>query len=360
MKNKIKVISLFSGGGGLDLGFINQGYEIVWANDSDKNAVATYKKNLGDHIIHKDINDIEINSLPSADVVIGGPPCQSFSLSGNRNPDDVRGQLVWKYLDIIEALEPKGFIFENVIGLKSAKDADGNLVLPQLQHAFKSIGYTVSTKVLNAANYGVPQKRKRLFVVGLKNNREFEFPEILLSEEDFISVKDALSDLPEASTTDKQLENYKSANTPYQLAMRKNTKIITEHTIPTMSELDEYIIKHVKPGGNYMDIPPTVPSKRIKRLQKEGGRTTFYGRMDPEKSSYTINTYFNRPNGGCFIHYSHDRLITTREALRLQSFPDSYQLVSSSQHGKRTIVGNAVPPLLAETIAQKFKKYIGG
>src|SRR5699024_2663820 len=113
-------------------------------------------------------------------------------------------------------------------------------------------------------------------------------------------------------------------------------------------DLDKYIVKHVKPGGNYMDVPPEVPSKRIRRLQKEGGRTTFYGRMDPNKASYTINTYYNRPNGGCFIHYSKDRLITTREALRLQSFPDSYKLISSSQHGKRTIVGNAVPPILAE------------
>ena len=125
-----------------------------------------------------------------------------------------------------------------------------------------------------------------------------------------------------------------------------------------MSELDKYIISHVKPGGNYMDVPPDVNSARIRRLQRDGGHTTCYGRLRPDAPSYTINTYFNRPNVGCNIHYSADRLITVREALRLQSFPDSYKLVSSSKQGKNLIVGNAVPPILAEIIAKKLKEYI--
>lgn len=128
--------------------------------------------------------------------------------------------------------------------------------------------------------------------------------------------------------------------------------------MPRLSELDKYIICHVRPGGNYMDIPPDVKSVRIRRLQKEGGHTTCYGRLSPDKPSYTINTYFNRPNVGCNIHYSEDRLITVREALRLQSFPDSYKIVSSSKQGRNLIVGNAVPPLLAEVIAKELKKYL--
>ena len=137
-----------------------------------------------------------------------------------------------------------------------------------------------------------------------------------------------------------------------------NTNSITEHFIPTMSKLDKYIISCVKPGGNYMDIPEDVKSERIRRLQKEGGHTTCYGRLDPNMPSYTINTYFNRPNVGCNIHYEENRLITVREALRLQSFPDSYKIISRSKQGRNLIVGNAVPPLLARVVAKELKKYL--
>ena len=358
MLNRIKVTSLFSGGGGLDLGFSDEGYDIIWANDNDKNAAETYKNNLGNHIVLMDINEIDINDIPKAEVVIGGPPCQSFSLSGNRDSSDVRGQLVWKYIEIINSIKPKAFVFENVMGLQSAKDKEGNHILPMLKKAFQNIGYSINTEIVNAANYGVPQKRKRVIIVGLKGEDVFSFPEPILTEKEFISVSDALDDLPPA-TEDKEVIHYcKEPNNEYQKLMRANERTITEHTIPTMSELDRYIVKHVRPGGNYMDIPSSVPSSRIRRLQKEGGRTTYYGRMKPENPSFTINTYFNRPNGGCFIHYSEDRLITIREALRLQGFPDYYKLYSTSEHGKRSIVGNAVPPLMSKAIAKKLKEYL--
>ena len=145
--------------------------------------------------------------------------------------------------------------------------------------------------------------------------------------------------------------------TEYQKGIRTD-KGVTEHFIPKMSELDKYIVSHVKPGGNYMDIPSSVNSERIKRLQRDGGHTTCYGRLLPDEPSYTINTYFNRPNVGCNIHYCEERLITVREALRLQSFPDSYVIVSSSKQGRNLIVGNAVPPMLAHVIALHLKKYM--
>src|SRR5699024_7612673 len=118
------------------------------------------------------------------------------------------------------------------------------------------------------------------------------------------------------------------------------------------------IISYVKPGGNYMDVPESVPSNRIKNFKKTGGRTTCYGRLLPDKPSYTINTHFNRPNVGCNIHYSENRLISIREALRLQSFPDSYNTVSTTKRGYHTVVGNALPPLLSEKIAIKIKEYL--
>ena len=360
--SKNKVVSLFSGGGGLDLGFKQAGYDIIWAIDNEKNAVETYKKNIGNHITLGDINKIDLNEIPNADIVIGGPPCQSFSLAGKRNVEDARGQLVWRYLKIINKIKPKAFVFENVTGILSAKNSSGEKIIELLKDEFRKIGYVINTKVLNAADYGVPQRRKRVIIVGMLNN-SFEFPSPTHNEDGtnglkkYVSVEEALDDLP--NIIDGNFEyKYKPKN-EYQKMIRNNNKIITEHIMPQMSELDKIIVNSVKPGGNYMDIPSTIDSQRIRRLQKSGGHTTCYGRLHPELPSYTINTYFNRPNVGCNIHYKENRLITVREALRLQSFPDDYVLVSSSKQGKNSIVGNAVPPLLANIIAEQLKKYVG-
>ncbi len=361
----ITVISLFSGGGGLDLGFVNAGYKILWAIDNDPNAVATYKKNIGGHIICADITKQDVNLIPCADVVIGGPPCQSFSLAGLRRTEDARGQLVWQYMRIIEKIKPKAFIFENVTGLLSAKNSRGEKIISLLKEEFKRIGYSVELQVMNAADFGVPQRRKRVIIVGLRGGESFVFPKPTHGSKEtnllpYVSVKDALDDLPSPSNKDADVLVYtKSAKTEYQKRMRKNkSKYVSGHFISTLSALDKYIISHVKPGGNYMDIPKDVDSKRIRRLQKEGGHTTCYGRLNPKDPSYTINTYFNRPNVGCNIHYSDNRLITVREALRLQSFPDSFEVVSSSKQGANIVIGNAVPPMLAEVIANALIKYI--
>ena len=128
----VSVVSLFSGGGGLDLGFKNAGYDILWAIDNNQDAVNTYKANIGEHIICEDINKIDENKIPHADVVIGGPPCQSFSLAGNRHVEDARGQLVWRYIKIISTIQPKAFVFENVTGLLSAKNSNGEKILSLL------------------------------------------------------------------------------------------------------------------------------------------------------------------------------------------------------------------------------------
>lgn len=357
------VVSLFSGGGGLDLGFVSEGYRILWAIDNSENAVETYKRNIGSHIICEDINRVDPKTIPHADIVIGGPPCQSFSLAGNRHCDDDRGRLVWKYIEIISSVKPRAFVFENVTGLQSAKNREGQKILPQLVAAFREIGYTINLQVMNAADYGVPQRRKRVIIVGVRDGKPFVFPAPTHSEDGvglkrYVSVEEALDDLPAAAENEHARLDYATPpRNEYQRAMRSENGV-TDHTVPQMSELDRYIVRHVKPGGNYMDIPAEVNSARIRRLQRDGGHTTCYGRLAPDKPSYTVNTYFNRPNVGCNIHYSQARLITVREALRLQSFPDSYELVSSSKQGKNLIVGNAVPPLLGKAIARQLKKYL--
>ena len=242
MSNKtVSVVSLFSGGGGLDLGFLNAGYNIVWANDSNKDAVECYRSNIGSHIVCKDIYSVNLSDIPIADVIIGGPPCQSFSLAGKRNSDDLRGQLVWKYLDILKSHLPKAFLFENVVGLLSAKNKNGEKILPSLISQFESLGYSVSCATLNAADYGVPQQRKRVIIVGIRGNKPFTFPKPTHNENGtdglskYVSAVEAIGDLPLFDDTPG-----------------------FDHSMPQMSELDKFIVCHVKPvSDTHLRAPAT-------------------------------------------------------------------------------------------------------
>ena len=170
--HRYKVVSLFSGGGGLDLGFKQAGYDIVWAIDNASDAVETYRKNIGDHIVCADINTISPDGIPQCDIIIGGPPCQSFSLAGNRNAEDARGQLVWTYLEIINAKRPKLFLFENVPGITSKKidKSSEKLVITLLKEELREAGYGNFVEViLDAASFGVPQHRRRFFILAAKD-----------------------------------------------------------------------------------------------------------------------------------------------------------------------------------------------
>lgn len=360
-KNKIKVIGLFSGCGGLDLGFKQAGYDLIWANDILKDACDTYRLNIGDHIVNEDITKIDLNTIPNADIIIGGPPCQGFSGIGKRDPNDNRSALVYSFLDVVNKVHPKLFLFENVTGIKSSKANDGSKVIDNLSQAFEDIGYHINIFTLNAADYGVPQRRRRVFIVGNRIGIDISAPpqthfENEQGKKKWITSFEAISDLE--SPTEDGMVNYKHhPNNEYQELMRKNSESTTLHFIPYSSPTDKEIIKHVKPGGNYMDVPDSVSTKRIMYFKSTGGRTTTYGRLDPEKPNYTLNTHFNRPNIGCNIHYEEDRMITIREGLRFQSFPDDFQLISKSKRNYYVQVGNAVPPLLSKAWAEHLLKY---
>jgi DNA (cytosine-5)-methyltransferase 1 len=361
-KNKIKVVGLFSGCGGLDLGFKQAGYDIIWANDILKDACETYKLNIGNHIINEDITKINLETIPIADVIIGGPPCQGFSGIGKRDPNDDRSALVYSYLDVVNRIQPKIFLFENVTGIKSSKASDGSKVIDNLKKAFEDIGYHINIYTLNAADYGVPQKRKRVFIIGNKLGTDITAPtqthfDNVPDKKQWVSSFEAISDL-ESPTENGNIKYKHEPICDYQSLMRKNSNETTLQIIPYSSPTDKEIIKHVKPGGNYMDIPDEVSTKRIMYFKSTGGRTTTYGRLDPEKPNYTLNTHFNRPNIGCNIHYNEDRMITIREGLRFQSFPDDFHLISKTQRNYYVQVGNAVPPLLSKAWAVHLLKYL--
>jgi DNA (cytosine-5)-methyltransferase 1 len=361
-KNKIKVVGLFSGCGGLDLGFKQSGYDIIWANDILKDACETYKLNIGNHIINEDITKVDLDTIPSADVIIGGPPCQGFSGIGKRDPNDDRSALVYSYLNVVNKIQPKIFLFENVTGIKSSKSSDGSKVIDNLKKAFEDIGYHINIYTLNAADYGVPQKRKRVFIIGNKLGVDITAPtqthfDKVPNKKQWISSLEAISDL-ESPTENGDIKYKHEPECSYQSLMRKNSNETTLQIIPYSSPTDKQIIKHVKPGGNYMDIPDEVSTKRIMYFKSTGGRTTTYGRLDPEKPNYTLNTHFNRPNIGCNIHYNEDRMITIREGLRFQSFPDDFHLISKTKRNYYVQVGNAVPPLLSKAWAKHLMEYL--
>ena len=360
-KNKIKVIGLFSGCGGLDLGFKQAGYNLIWANDILKDACETYRLNIGDHIANEDITKIDLNTVPNADIIIGGPPCQGFSGIGKRDPSDNRSTLVYSYLDVVNKVQPKIFLFENVTGIKSSKAFDGSKVINNLKKAFEDIGYHINIYTLNAADYGVPQRRKRVFVIGNKKGVDISAPtqthfENTAGKRKWVTSFEAISDLDSPSENGETKYKHQPQN-KYQKLMRKSADETTLHIVPYSSPTDKEIIKHVKPGGNYMDIPDSVSTKRIMYFKSTGGRTTTYGRLDPEMPNYTINTHFNRPNIGCNIHYKEDRMITIREGLRFQSFPDNFHLISKTKRNYYVQVGNAVPPLLSKAWAEHLLKY---
>jgi len=371
-RERLTVVSTFSGCGGLDLGFIWEGYRILWANDVDPEACETYKVNTKTDIVKLDMEYVDVDNVPRADVVIGGPPCQPFSMIGKRDPKDTRGIHIWEFAKLVEALQPSAFLMENVTGLLSASASDGSRVIDSVLAAFndeKRMGYKTSASVLNAADYGVPQLRRRLFILGFKGDNALQFPEKTHLESPtgeyskWVTVEEAIGDLPPPVDDGVGTIDYdKEPASKFQKWARQGVargEPAYNHWLPHMSELDKQIIKYVPVGGNYMDVPDHVPSVRIKKYKETGGRTTTYGRMRPDRPSYTLNTYFSRPNVGCNIHYKEDRLITIREGLRLQSFKDDYRIPHTvTKRGQYKLVGNAVPPLLAQALAHSIKEQL--
>lgn len=361
---KKTVGGFFVGCGGLDFGFQCAGFQIKWANELETSFAHSYES-LTHHSCQ--VGDFwkVANLVPEVDLIIGGPPCQSFSLVGKRIADDPRGKLVGGFFDIISNRRPKAFLMENVAGL-AASTYNGVRLPDYLANAFRKLGYTVLVERVDASDFFVPQRRKRLIILGvqmpkseLKLVSQKRFAEHLKKRTGVlmplrkVTAIEALGDLPSPSMAKGGLVQYKSEpNNPYTEIMRINTfSEVSLQTMPTMSKLDKEFIKYIPPGGNYLDIPDSISTTRIMKFKSTGGRTTTYGRLSENQPAYTINTYFNRPNVGANYHYSEERLITVREAMRLQSFPDFFTPSFKSQRELHIQIGNAVPPLLAEALA---------
>ena len=375
MSYKLKVTSLFSGCGGLDYGFNNLGFKTIFANDNDKDSCLSFEKFTKKKIICGNLDE-NFNRLPVSDILIGGPPCQSFSLLGKREKNDPSGKEVFNFIESIQKIKPKVILFENVTGLINSYIKKEKLTT-YIEKAISSMGYKTLFKKYDCTNYLIPQTRVRFILIAWKKNLSepiipgkadlAEYLGINLDQEktdlgfklpvEKTTIKSALGDLP-IPVAKGNLATYRfKPKSFYQKYLRQNKTInkVSCHFNFNMSPKDKEYIKFIKPGGNYQQIPNSIASPRVLRIKKAGGRTTTYGRLHQDNFSATINTYFNRPNVGTNYHYSQKRLITPREALRIQSFPDSFTPEYSSIRSLCRQIGNAVPPLLSLFLAHGVK-----
>lgn len=346
MKEIINVLDLFCGCGGLSYGFESAGYNIVLGIDNDKKALETFELNhkgsktiCGDiTLIHKEDID-KITGNKQIDVIIGGPPCQGMSLSGPRRFDDPRNKLYLSYIRLVEEIKPKAFVIENVPGLVSLF---GGQIKDSILKRLTDLGYKVKYQIVCAADYGVPQTRRRVVFVGLRNS-EFEFPP---KHKEVITCSMALSDLPaltDSLGTDEQ-QYATEATCSYQELMRSNSNAVKNHIAASHSDKVKQIISMVPDGGNYKDLPEPYKSSRNFHVA--------WTRFDSNKPAPTIDTGHRH-----HFHYEYNRVPTVRECARLQSFPDSFIFLGNKTQQFRQ-VGNAVPPLLAQAIAEQLAKYI--
>jgi DNA (cytosine-5)-methyltransferase 1 len=353
-----KLIDLFSGAGGLTLGFTtigNNSFQPIWANDCNKDAVATYRRNFGSHCVLGDIlevlNDSELR-MPEADVVIGGPPCQGFSLLNKNRNSDSRKQLWKPFLEGIERSNAKIFVLENVPQLLGSEEHDQIISLAQ------KLGYKLAWSKLCAADYGVPQVRWRGFIIGSRfADPQTVFPPkkthynpdkgALLGEltgdngyianpKPWRTVRDAIADLPAPESTEI------GEVPPLNLQFGRN---------PTPLSLARYQAIPQE-GMNRFDLQRIAPELTPPCwIRKKSGGTDLFGRLWWDKPSVTIRTEFFKPEKGRYLHPEQHRPLTHREAARLQSFPDNFQFCGSKSEIAKQI-GNAVPPLLAAKIAE--------
>lgn len=357
---KINVIDIFCGAGGLSYGFYkNDNFKLICANDIEKDMTQTYKSNHKDvPVYNMDIKDFNLSILTKdlgitesdVDVIIGGPPCQAFSTVGKRLLDDPRGKLFQEFYRLVKETKPKLFLFENVKGLLSMDN--GNL-LKHIISLFKEINYNVDYEVLNACDYGVPQARERVFIVGTLATKKFKFPDPTHSEngcsltKKHITLKEAISDLPHLETNDSKDFYLNDPHNEYQNSLR-DTHILTEHYSPKNNPNLIKLMEALPDGGTPLDVP--------EELRPKSGFKNTYCRLWWEKPCTTITRNFSTPSSSRCVHPKQARPLSAREALRIQSFPDSY-ILKGSQTSKKIQIGNAVPPLLSKHLANAVEDY---
>ena len=318
-----KVVSLFSGCGGMDLAFHQEGFEVVWANDNNEWACNTFRRNFGDRVVCADVAQVDFSTVPDCDVIIGGFPCQDFSMIWKRKGlQTERGNLYRHFVDLVSLKRPSLFVAENVKGLLTANKGKA---IQQITDDFAKQGYRVNVNPVNFADYGAPQLRERILIIGVREDlkRELEIPKPTHKGK-HIGAREALKGV------ERVLHNNERLNI-HPLTIEK--------------------LKLINPGGNFTDIPPSSPH------YVNGMISHVYRRLHPDKPSTTI---IAGGGGGTWgYHYKEPRPLTNRERARLFGFPDDFVFEGSITEVRRQI-GNAVPPAGIRPFAKKIRQFLNG
>lgn len=351
--SKYNVIDLFAGVGGLSYGFSKMSeFNIVAANEIEKDISIAYKLNHPEvTMLNCDINNLTKDVLLEAtkgqtiDIVVGGPPCQSYSTLGKRQMDE-RANLFMQYKRVLKILKPKAFVFENVVGILSMDH--GNL-FKQIKSEFEELGYTLKHDTLDAVNYGVPQHRERVILVGFKGKNPFVYPKTTHGDgkNPYVTLKQAIGDLPKIKSGQQSTKYIKEPDNEFLKFVRKNSVELTEHIAPKNGEHLIKIMEALKDGQSKDDLPEDIRPK--------SGYGNTYAKLWWDKPSTTITRNFACPSSSRCIHPRDSRAMSIREGARLQSFPDDYKFYGSDGM-KRLEIGNAVPPLLSIAIAKQMVK----
>lgn len=340
----MNAIDLFAGCGGLSKGFMDAGFNIIVGVDNDQAALNTFALNHNGAVAMKaDLSKQEtfdeikkIAGEREIDVVIAGPPCQGFSLTGPRNFDDERNKLYLAVIEIVKQYQPKAFIIENVPGMATLYEGQ---IKDEILKRFRKLGYNIDCKILCAADYGVPQIRKRLIFMGVRKDiGEPSFPEPTFSKGNYRTCRDAISDLPslEFDLGSDELEYTSKPITEYQKLMRGNSTTLHNHLGTNHTQMVKDTIALVPEGGNYKDLPEGWGESRKFHMA--------WTRLDGNSPARTVDTGHRN-----LFHYTYNRIPTVRESARIQSFPDDFIFTGTKTQQSRQ-VGNAVPPLLGQAL----------
>lgn len=374
-----KAISLFCGAGGCSLGFKQAGYSILYANDKDAAAVETYRNNFPETTCsNEDIDNLDLELIlkeisinpGETDILIGGPPCQGFSTAGSRFWDDPRNHLLKSYVSALKIIQPKWFLMENVEGLLTSNKG---MYIYEAVKAFIDLGYLIRVEKVYSQEYGVPQRRKRVLIVGNKLGYEYKMPKptIRISGQIFrnsdVTISHAINSLPKA-TNDKNsslppMPN--SVHDDFDAFLRGGAAKITDHYFPKINKIQLKRISALGPGQTMKDLPEYLQHESFKKranrrvadgmpTEKRGGAPSGLKRLIAYEPCLTITGAATRE----LIHPQDDRPLTIRESARIQTFPDDFIFCGSASQ-KIQQIGNAIPPLLARILAEHIRDDYG-
>ena len=391
VNNTLMMLDLFAGAGGLSEGLSEAGFHSLFASEIVPVYANTYKLNHpGAKVFTADIRSLDAGEVLSdlglergqLDLLAGGPPCQGFSINAPvRSVLDQRNHLFKEYLRFVDTFAPRAVLIENVPGLVSFEHG---ATLHAILDALAQLGYGADVRILGAAYYGVPQMRWRTIILGLRGKilPSVAFPEPIYHapirpnftttfdgqmlvklpapevSAAFTTVKEAIGDLPPLMCGERGEEVKEYISEPfcdYQRRLRIGSPGVYNHEAPRLSKINLERLKHIRPGGNWTDIPDDLLPKGMKRANR-GDHTKRYGRVTADGLASTILTKCD-PHWGAYFHYEQERSFTVREAARIQSFPDHY-IFTGTIAEQFAQVGNAVPPLLAESVGLTLKSIL--